>query len=58
MSAGAPKVIASQSRFYPNTERVMGALQRSADGYVDQLKVHLPRTGDAAALDAGLPGSV
>ena len=37
-----------------NTERVMGALQRSADGYVDQLKVHLPRTSDAATLLEGV----
>lgn len=30
-----------------NTERVIAALQRSADGYVDQLKLHMPKLSGA-----------
>lgn len=33
-----------------NTEKVISALQRSADGYVDQLKVHMPRTSGLEEL--------
>lgn len=37
-----------------NTERVLGALQRTTDGYVDQLRLHLPKGGGADEVLAGV----
>lgn len=37
-----------------NAERVLAALQRTADGYVDQLRLHLPKGGGADEVLAGV----
>lgn len=41
-----------------NTERVIAALQRSADGYVDQLKLHMPKLSGAEEVLAAVRGEL
>jgi len=61
MGLGGPKVIASQSRFYPNTERVMGwdigdtGFQVVLDASVpDVVKTHIRPDADAFLAQQGL----